>query len=67
MKHALYKATATNIGEEIQSVAAKRFLPSVDYYIVKEQLGKFCSKEKTKLIMNAWYMERTENFPPRLC
>ena len=67
MKYALYRGTATNIGEEIQSIAAQRFLPTVDYYIIKEQMNRFQSEEKTKLIMNAWYMERTKSFPPRDC
>lgn len=67
MKYAIYRGTATNIGEEIQSIAAERFLPSVDYYITKEQMGHFWSEEKTKLIMNAWYMERAAEFPPRDC
>lgn len=67
MKYAVYLGTATNIGEEIQSIAAQRFLPSVDHYIIKEQMHRFHSDEKTKLIMNAWYMVRPNNFPPQDC
>lgn len=53
-----------NIGDDIQSVAAKRFLPRVDSHIQRERVGSFESKEKTKLIMNAWWMWEPDNFPP---
>lgn len=56
-----------NIGDEIQSIAARRFLPKIDYYINREQLSLFRPKDqktKVKLIMNAWYMWRTNYFPP---
>lgn len=67
MKYAAFLGTATNIGEEIQSIAAQRFLPRVDHYIIKEQMHRFHSDEKTKLIMNAWYMGRPKHFPPQDC
>ncbi len=43
-----------------------RFLPKVDYYIAREQVSLFKSKngEKVKLIMNAWWMNRPAHFPP---
>lgn len=56
-----------NIGDEIQSIAAQRFLPQIDYYIFREQLSNFVASEKTKLIMNSWYMWKPQNFPPKEC
>lgn len=53
-----------NIGDEIQSIAARQFLPSVDYLIHREQVSKFRSKIPTKLIMNAWWMWKPQRFPP---
>lgn len=55
-----------NIGDEIQSVAASRFLPQIDEVIYREQIKHFIPKQdkKTKCIMNAWWMWRPKNFPP---
>lgn len=60
----LLKYAAMNIGDEIQSIAAMRFLPHIDCYIHRENTHKFHSDIKTKLIMNAWWMWRPKNFPP---
>jgi len=67
MKYGALKFTSTNIGDESQSIAAQRFLPRVDYYIFREQLSKFYSDDKVKLIMNSWYMWKPQNFPPKDC
>ncbi len=56
-----------NIGDDIQSYAALRFLPHVDYYIDRERLDAFCGDNdnwKVAVIMNAWYMYTKFNWPP---
>ena len=54
-----------NIGDDIQSYAAKRFLPTVDYVIDREALDTFDSHgEVVKAIMNGWYMYSKFNWPP---
>lgn len=55
-----------NIGDEIQSLAAMRFLPRIDEYVYREQITNFVpeKEKKTKLIMNAWWMWCPSNFPP---
>ena len=62
----LIKYTSFNIGDEIQSLAASRFLPNIDYYINRERTDKFKSdqEEKVKVIMNAWWMWQSKHFPP---
>ncbi len=57
---------SVNIGDEIQSVAAMRFMPHVDEYPKREDLKNFVPQKgkKTKLIMNAWWMWHPENFIP---
>ena len=48
-----------NIGDDIQSYAACRFLPSIDYYVDRENLDTFGYgeiEEPVTVIMNAWYM-----------
>lgn len=67
MKYGALKFNSTNIGDEIQSIAAQRFLPQVDYYIFRDHLNKFSSDEKVKLIMNSWYTWKPRNFPPSEC
>ena len=58
-KFALYKYRTSNIGDDIQSLAARRFLPRVDYFINRDEVGQWenpNSKEKVKLVANGWYM-----------
>lgn len=52
-----------NLGDFIQSLAAKQFLPHVDEYINREELSEY-NGEPVKMIMNGWYMMRPENWPP---
>ena len=55
-----------NIGDDIQSYAAARLLPQVDYYIEREQLDTFRpdEEEQVSTIMNAWYMHNKLAWPP---
>ncbi len=52
-----------NIGDYIQSLAAKQFLPKVDGYINREKLAQY-KGEQTKLIMNGWFTHNTTNWVP---
>lgn len=65
MKYGLlyYKGT-DNIGDDIQSYAASRFLPKIDYMIDREKINEFVPQEKeyVKTIMNAWYVHDKFNF-----
>lgn len=54
----------SNLGDEIQSIAASYFLPQVDYYIDREGIAENVSQEKLKLIMNGWYMHDWTQWPP---
>jgi hypothetical protein len=60
------KARNKNIGDYIQSIAQKQFLPRVDDYVQREKLSSYDnnSHTPTALIMNAWYMWHPENWPP---
>ena len=66
-KFGIFAYNSYNIGDEIQSLAASRFLPKIDYLINREKTNSFSphsSQEEVKVIMNAWYMWRPKNFPP---
>lgn len=66
IRYGLLKYVLTdNIGDEIQSIAAKRFLPSVDYYINRDNFNEFNSNDKIKMILNGWFTHSPENWPPK--
>lgn len=52
-----------NVGDNVQSLAAKQFLPHVDEFINREKLGDYHSG-KTKLIMNGWFTHNVHNWVP---
>lgn len=67
-RYGLYSYTTENIGDEIQSVAARRFLPHVDAYIDRDEVGEWVcpfAGEPVKLIANGWYMRDPFSWPPR--
>ena len=65
MKYGLlcFKET-NNIGDDIQTYAASRFLPRIDYMIDREHIEDFVPKNKeyVSTIMNAWYVHDIYNF-----
>ncbi|GEP50375.1 hypothetical protein FNO01nite_10470 [Flavobacterium noncentrifugens] len=52
-----------NVGDNIQSLAAKQFLPRVDAYINREKLADY-EGEETKVIMNGWFTHNIHNWVP---
>lgn len=52
-----------NIGDYVQSIAARQFLPQVDCFLNREQLNEPIIDE-TKLILNGWFMHNPESWPP---
>jgi len=52
-----------NVGDNIQSLAAKQFLPKVDKYLSREKLANY-KGEKIKLIMNGWFTHNIHNWVP---
>jgi hypothetical protein len=64
MKYALLKYSTMNLGDEIQSIAARQFLPSVDYYVDRDRLNSYRFNDRPKIILNGWYTHRPESWPP---
>ena len=52
-----------NLGDYIQSIAARQFLPKVDALIDREQMSNY-DGDDINLIMNGWFMTHPENWPP---
>jgi hypothetical protein len=55
-----------NLGDEIQSIAARRFLPRIDCMLDRDRLNARIAEpgRPVKLIMNGWYTHHPENWPP---
>lgn len=60
----IYYKDTDNIGDDIQSYAAYKFLPKVDYAIDREHLQEFIpdKKELVKVIANGWFNHDKMNF-----
>lgn len=52
-----------NVGDYIQSLAAKQYLPQVNQLVEREKLKSY-SGEDINMIMNSWYIYNNEEFPP---
>jgi len=63
-KYGLLSYSTKNIGDEIQSLAARQFLPKVDVFLDRDKLNEVKSDKKIKLIMNGWFTEKPKNWPP---
>lgn len=53
-----------NLGDVMQSRAARRFLPRVDGLIERERLSTRQHDGPIKLIMNGWFMHDARQWPP---
>lgn len=68
LQYALLSYYGTNnLGDEIQSLAARQFLPRVDYYVDRETMDSFVPTDKSNpvvLILNGWLCYQPQNWPP---
>lgn len=55
-----------NIGDYVQSIAARQYLDHVDEYIEQEEASNYYPEDEVpaKMIMNGWFQWRAENWPP---
>ena len=72
IKYAALCFNTENIGDEIQSLAAQRFLPRIDYYVDRDHLDDLPQKkdEEIKLILNSWFLSPSQkdgsiHWPPK--
>ena len=72
-----------NIGDDIQSIAASSYLPTVDYYVLRDNMSvvydsktfalipaEQLSTMKIAVLINGWFMHPVAgkfNFPPKNC
>lgn len=65
-KYGLLYANTENLGDDIQALAAKQFLPQVDYYIERDSIQDFFNTKQNnvKTILNAWWTHNENSWPP---
>lgn len=65
-RYGLFEYSTSNLGDEIQSIAASQFLPRIDEFVDRDQTSAFRSQHggRVKLIMNGWHSHAPENWPP---
>lgn len=58
-----------NLGDYVQALAALQYLPNGEnpFYIERDNLSDFHKDTDVKVIMNGWWMEEPDNFPPTEC
>jgi hypothetical protein len=55
---------SVNLGDHVQSLAARQFLPRVDCIVEREHLHEAANAGPIKVIMNGWWMKHPERWPP---
>ena len=63
MRYGLMEYATNNIGDDIQSIAARQYLPRVDCRIQRDYLNLY-KGPKTNLILNGWFSHKPKNWPP---
>ncbi len=66
MKYGLLTYTGQNtynVGDYVQSLAARQYLPRVDQFMNRETLGEYTG-DLTKLIMNGWWTHNIHHWVP---
>lgn len=56
-----------NIGDYVQSIAQRQFLPSETTYIDIERLSEYNFDEQVNLVMNGWFTWNCSKFCPQNC
>ncbi len=61
----LFTYNTPNIGDDVQSLAARQYLPQVDRLVNRDALNTLPNQASSlSTIMNGWYMDKPENWPP---
>src|SRR5687768_10856619 len=65
--YALLRYDTDNVGDDIQALAALRFMPRVDFLVLRDALSEFRpphpEERDVRVIMNGWFMGRN-SWPP---
>jgi hypothetical protein len=67
MKYALLCYHTANLGDEVQSIAARQFLPSIDLLVDRDQPNvppDGAVDAPYKIVFNGWHTHAPQNWPP---
>lgn len=62
--YGLMYANTSNLGDDIQALAAKQFLPHVNHYIERDSINDFKKESNVKTILNGWWTHNKKAWPP---
>ena len=62
--YGLVYANTFNLGDDIQTLAAKQFLPYVDHYLERDSINEFKKDFNVKAILNGWWTHKPNCWPP---
>jgi hypothetical protein len=63
-KYGLLTYTTPNLGDDVQSLAARQYLPRVDQLVDRDELSKAADSEPLHMIMNGWWLQNATDWPP---
>ena len=65
-KFALLSYSTNNLGDEIQSIAARQFLPQTDFFVDRDDWtsNRSDASDAAKIILNGWFTHNPEKWPP---
>lgn len=63
-KYGLMYANTCNLGDDIQALAAKQFLPHINHYIERDSIHEFKKESNVKTILNGWWTHNKNAWPP---
>ncbi len=67
MEYGLLSYSTTNLGDEIQSLAALQFLPRVDKFVDRDVIGAAPPRRNSqplRIVVNGWFMHAPGLWPP---
>ena len=65
MEFGILRHDTDNLGDEIQTIAARQFMPRVDHLVPREGSDRpIAGDAPIKLIMNGWFMHHPRSWPP---
>jgi hypothetical protein len=66
LKYGLLKYSTTNLGDDIQSLAVSRMLPTIDLLVDRDKIGgvSIARAERMRMIVNGWFMHTPALWPP---
>lgn len=65
MEFGILQHDTDNLGDDIQTIAARQFMPRVDHLVSREMIDRPpAGSAPVKVIMNGWFMHQPRSWPP---